>query len=61
MDACILYCMQSYHLIRIFREKFTIKEQVNDGEILAQLGLSERERTDASVIASGTSYDIAQI
>lgn len=48
-------------MIPLFREKFAVKEDVSNKQLLERLGLSDQKVSDATAIASGTSKDIAEV
>ena len=48
-------------MIPLFREKFAVKEDVSNEQLLERLGLSDQKVKDASAIASGTSEEIAHV
>lgn len=48
-------------MIPLFTENFSVRDDVVDKEILEGLGLSEQKVKDSTAIASGTSWDVAQV
>ncbi|MGG0719366.1 HAD family hydrolase [Robertmurraya massiliosenegalensis] len=48
-------------MIPYFREKFEVKENIGDEELLKRLGVDEEKVKDCTAIASGTSFDIAEV
>lgn len=48
-------------MMPIFRKKFPVKDNLTDKILLANLGLGPEKVEDSTAIASGTSWDIAQV
>ncbi|WP_019155671.1 HAD family hydrolase [Robertmurraya massiliosenegalensis] len=48
-------------MIPRFRMQFDVQEEIDDEELLQRLGVGEDKVKDCTAIASGTSYDIAEV